>query len=421
LKRMWRPGVRNGGTWAAGGRHRSVRVFAWMAGVSIAVHTVAIFGIRIPGPARFDHPTVLAASIVPASTATKSPVPAVTATPSSARPAAASPAARNRPLSEPGKAVQAPARVKAQRARAPHATARVTGRPAAAADEAPQPTVEHGMEQALAQEQANAARERVAPVPVGSGAPVAPSQADAGAGEAGALTAPPALQRVNAKPDSAGSPSAASLPGHGRIDYIVRHLETGLKLGESSFEWNLDRRHYELSLAARATGLAHLFLPGKRIERSEGAVTPTGLRPDSFRMLGRRHADDVESVRFDWNARRLIFSPGEHSLELPDSTQDILSFLFQFALFPPENGTLHSAITNGRKLDTYFYEPIGEETLDLPLGRVKTRRWSRQHSLVEEGMDVWLAVQDNYLPVKIRYIDKEGRVVEQVATAITAR
>jgi hypothetical protein len=52
---------------------------------------------------------------------------------------------------------------------------------------------------------------------------------------------------------------------------------------------------------------------------------------------------------------------------------------------------------------------------------VKTRRWSRQHSLVEEGMDVWLAVQDNYLPVKIRYIDKEGRVVEQVATAITAR
>lgn len=210
------------------------------------------------------------------------------------------------------------------------------------------------------------------------------------------------------------------LPGEAEIRYSLNKGENGLSVGRVVHTWKRIGDRYTLSSITEASGFFSLLKPGKLVQTSQGDITDGGLKPTEFWVQRGQGADTTEFAQFDWENGSLRFGTYQdtHTVDLPDGTQDLLSFLYQFAFAPPASGMIQLHITNGRKLDTYAYDVVGEEMLELPFGKVKALHLSKRHAANEDGTEIWLSAEHRYFPVKIRQIDKDGGVAEQVAKEI---
>lgn len=214
---------------------------------------------------------------------------------------------------------------------------------------------------------------------------------------------------------------AIPLPELAEIRYTLYKGRDGFQVGKVQQTWKRDGTSYTIDQVAEASGIASLFVSGRHVQISQGEITPEGLKPSSYWVQRGQRADKTDTARFDWeNMRLTLGTAGDtRSVILPDGTQDLLSFLYQLALSPPQQGEstrLH--ITTGRKLDSYGYQSLGEETLDTGLGPIKALHVGQTRREGEENTEIWLATEYHYLPVKIRFTDKQGGVMEQTATAI---
>jgi hypothetical protein len=225
---------------------------------------------------------------------------------------------------------------------------------------------------------------------------------------------------VEAPPEPPKPSPGEQLPSHAEIHYTLKKGENGLSVGRVVHIWKRDGDHYTLSSVTEASGFFSLIKPGKLVQTSEGIITEQGLQPASFWVQRGQSTDTTEFAQFDWKNGSLRFGTYQdtHTVELPDTAQDLLSFLYQFAFAPPASGSIRLYITNGRKLDTYDYKVVGEEGLELPFGKVKALHLSKQHAANEDGTEIWLSTEQRYFPVLIRVIDKNGGVIEQIANEI---
>jgi hypothetical protein len=76
-------------------------------------------------------------------------------------------------------------------------------------------------------------------------------------------------------------------------------------------------------------------------------------------------------------------------------------------------------IVNGKSLRTYDYSFEGEEVIPLPMGAVNTIHIQHSNNENEEKIELWLAMDYQYLPVKILKIDKNGKIYEFTASRIS--
>lgn len=228
------------------------------------------------------------------------------------------------------------------------------------------------------------------------------------------LSEPPALPAVP-RP-------LTPLPKRIRIAYVLYKGDQKLNVGQMTHTWQIDGTQYTLTSIARATGLFSLFVRGTLIQVSRGELAAEGLKPSEFWIQRGQSDNRTESASFDWANQLLRYgrSDDQHTTPLAAGTQDVLSVLYQLALTAPHAGTIDLAVTNGRKFDHYLYQVAGEEMLDTPLGMLKTEHLSKVHGPGEDGLDVWLAPEYQYLPVRLRIVDKNGDSAEQVVTSISA-
>lgn len=211
------------------------------------------------------------------------------------------------------------------------------------------------------------------------------------------------------------------LPRHAEIQFNLYKGENGLSVGKVVQTWQMQDNRYSLTSVAQATGIFSLIKSGKFVQTSQGKLTEHGLEPDAFWIQRGQSADSTESAQLDHKNKILTLSSAQNNttLPLPDGTQDLLSFAYQIAIDPPQTGrTIKLFITNGRKLDSYEYQVIGEEWLELPQGKTKALHLSKVHNPKEDGTDIWLGIEQYYLPIKIRFTDRDGGVAEQVASEI---
>ena len=222
--------------------------------------------------------------------------------------------------------------------------------------------------------------------------------------ETPSATAPPIAASVD--------PKALPIPASGEAQYKLR---MGLVSGELTLSWKFADGHYRLDSVAQGSGL--FAVAGKFIQASEGDIATTGLRPVTFSME-RRGKKDI--AVFNWSDNSVHFSgkSGERTEAAAPGTQDMLSLLFQLAFVPPLGDDLAMIVTNGRKLERYSFERAGNEVLNLEGGKFNTLKILKQRKGDEDGVEVWLALEHHYLPVKIRFTDKKGNVVEQSLMAI---
>lgn len=227
---------------------------------------------------------------------------------------------------------------------------------------------------------------------------------------------PPADSRAD---DSA---PARSLPRKGTILFTLAFGRDGFIVGRAVQSWEAAAGRYKLASDAETTGIVDIFRPQRLRWLSQGRITRQGLRPESFLLSRtRRGQTEAAEARFDWARDSLTYGIASErtSAALPVGTQDIMSFVYQLGLAPPVPGHFRLPITNGSRFETYEIDVLPEESIETPLGTIRALRIKQERRPGAESIEIWLAAEYRYLPVKIRYFDREGNPAgEQLAAEI---
>ena len=192
--------------------------------------------------------------------------------------------------------------------------------------------------------------------------------------------------------------------------------------GRAEYQWRREGDQYVISGEAEAVGFFTLFLEGQVTQESRGTLTEEGLRPERF--VERRPNAGPEGVEFDWSGRTVTLSRGSNrnTSPLDANTVDWLSMIFQLAHQPPKTEQFVLRVFTQRRLYEFKLRVLGEEEIEIPLGKVRTLHLRHDASGDREAVDVWLGIDQHYLPVKLRYPVARNRfMVEQVAHRISAQ
>jgi hypothetical protein len=199
---------------------------------------------------------------------------------------------------------------------------------------------------------------------------------------------------------------------------VTRGGDSGvLGVTQITFNMSLRRNSYQLTSITEAKGVASLFL-SKLEQYSEGTVNEEGLKPNyyAYQYGGNSEKNQYANLLWSDGVIEMTSKKGKKSEPLPEGTQDFLSFMYQFMFTPPLN-SMQITMTNGKYLRTYTYSFEGEETINTKLGELKTLHLLKSGDN-HEKTEIWLALDYQNIPVKIRKTEKSGEVLEQTATAI---
>ena len=227
-------------------------------------------------------------------------------------------------------------------------------------------------------------------------------------------TAPVATPEPEPKP-AALPPPLNRLPPRITLVYRARY---GVASGKQTLLWVSDGDRYTITSVITASGFASLAFPGKLVQTSRGRITAQGLQPEEF---WDQRGDKRRQSRFDYTAN-LIQSESHKGVRtdpLPAGLQDVQSLLFQIALTAPPAVDSESAVFTGKKVRNYRYRVIGEEVLDTPMGALRALRMVRIADEDAERFEIWLAVDRDYLPIKLA-TEISGYDAELIVEKITS-
>jgi hypothetical protein len=201
------------------------------------------------------------------------------------------------------------------------------------------------------------------------------------------------------------------LPRRGRIAFTLFYGSGQFNVGTAVQSWEAGAATYLLASEAETGGIVDLFWSQRMRYMSRGKITPRGLQPESFlASRTRRGRNEAAQARFDWSAGSLNFGHAheQKSAPLPAGTQDLMSFVFQYVLAPPAPGRYRVPITTGTRFEVYEIVVSGEERIETPLGDLRALPIRQVPRPGQESVEIWLAADYHYLPVRIRHFNRSG-------------
>ncbi len=248
----------------------------------------------------------------------------------------------------------------------------------------------------------------LAPLPLAS--PALPSR------DATPASTRPAVRAVAppAGPSSVTEPARGD-PVHVPAGRHLRFAQTGWWAGravdgEAELAWRLDGDRYEAQWS-------HPAPAGRRTLRSDGHVGLGGLAPQRF---GDRHRGE-SAAHFDAKAGRIRFSGHQPDAGWQPGTQDRVSVLLQLAglaaaspgrFTPGQQVTLR--VAGAREAADWTFRVLPPEELPPQGHYPSTMRLRREAPGPQDlQVDVWLAPDLGYIPVRIRLTWGAGDWLEQ--------
>ena len=269
--------------------------------------------------------------------------------------------------------------------------------------------------------------------------PALTPEADAPSAEPEMAATEPAEPATDVEPSAAApdapAPSAAAansaratpiqpvrdLPQSGSQSYEVFIGSSRLHIGRTLQTWTIDDQTYRLSSTSETTGLAGFLRPYQLDYVSEGRVDASGFQPESFSVRRGRNGSRQYGAHFDWNAKELTLGPAAapRRVALPEGTLDVLSFIYQLVRAELAPGRFQVNVTTGTRLETYTLEVGAEEDIEVPTGTIRALPVRQLRKPGQESIEIWLAPERRYLPVRIRFLDRNGELSgEQLAADV---
>ena len=226
--------------------------------------------------------------------------------------------------------------------------------------------------------------------------------------EAASAAAPP----VVATPPAAKAVRKFVFPPSTRLKYDIKGEVKGFPYHvNGDLLWVQDGKTYDARME-----ISH-FLLGSRVQTSTGQLTVHGLEPTRF---GDKVRSEV-AAHFDREKNKVTFSANTPDVPLLPGAQDQLSILLQLAAMLgaephrfPQGTTLPVQAIGPRSAEAWVFTVGASEKLVLPGGELTALRlWRDPLGEFDPKVEIWLAPDVGYLPVRIRLTQANGDVVDQ--------
>jgi hypothetical protein len=229
---------------------------------------------------------------------------------------------------------------------------------------------------------------------------------------AAAQDAPAAIKRPFALPPSAD------------LNYELQARQRGFGLkGDATVIWRAGDGKYSASAESRVAILGTLTE-----DRSSGTIDAFGLAPGEF--VEKRRGKDPTTTTFDRDTKTLRFSESKQVYALKGGEQDRVSITWQLAAVARAAGDKFKAgsewpffVAGRRDAESWTFKVVRREKVRTGLGEVDAVLVTRQPlaDKKDQVLEIWLAPQHEWYPVKLRYADGDKEQVEQTLTTLVKR
>ena len=155
-----------------------------------------------------------------------------------------------------------------------------------------------------------------------------------------------------------------------------------------------------------------------------GRVTRFGLSSFSYQMQGLEAERFFGLVRPE-GGRASVDAASANDVRkgrMYDNMLDRSSLLYHFMAQPPARTGGRIWLTDGKIQQQYAYRIEGYETVTLvESGGVRALRLRFEALNGPGSIDLWLLPDQHYLPVRVRFVDRDGEVTEQLAVSLDFR
>jgi hypothetical protein len=226
-----------------------------------------------------------------------------------------------------------------------------------------------------------------------------------------ATLSPPSPAAVAAPPPPAATAPAAAVafPEPIRLLYDGKGEERGFMKYAASAEllWLHDGSQYNTRMEISAWGFR------VRTWTSKGKLDETGLVPLRF---GDKPRGAELATHFQRDKNIISFSANNPDVPLQAGAQDKLSALLQLSALVAgapdryQNGnSIRFQAADAHRAEVWEFKVGGLEQLDLPGGPKQAVKLSKAPTVeFDQGIEVWLAPDMHYLPVRLRITEANG-------------
>jgi hypothetical protein len=216
---------------------------------------------------------------------------------------------------------------------------------------------------------------------------------------------------ASARAQAPTCPQAGEWPAKLRLEYDVTASRGPFSIsGSSVLVFERSGGSYSITVNTDSAAIYHAR------QTSRGTIDANGLRPVEF--VESRTSKSPQTATFDWDAKLVHFSAAADSpAPTEPGLQDRASVLLQLALQvrpASREGPLEIPVAGARRVGPYRFAKRGVETVNVPVGAVEALHLERTP---EEGdkdrLEAWFAAGWCGLPVRLRFVDHNGGVIDQ--------
>jgi len=216
---------------------------------------------------------------------------------------------------------------------------------------------------------------------------------------------------------------AVSAPPSARLNYRIQARRQAQNLYGSGFiDWNNDGGNFSVQ------GESNLLLLTVLSFQSKGTINPDyGISPQIYQE--KRFRKSATNTHFHPERNRISFSASTKSYPRMGGEQDRASVVWQLAGIGRRNPAMFKPgvqfpifVAGTRDAETWNFQVIGSEDISTEMGKVKAWHLIRKPSSEsrDQTLEIWLAPNKEWYPVKLRHTDKNGDSLEMSLTEITS-
>lgn len=214
------------------------------------------------------------------------------------------------------------------------------------------------------------------------------------------------------------------LPPSVELRYTIKARQKGFPIdGSAVMRWTTANGKFT------AENEVHAVLIGKILDaKSEGAIDDYGLAPISF--TEKRFHKQPTTTSFDRETSTIRFSASSLTFPIKGGEQDRNSMIWQLIAvaraaqgkFKPGSDWVFF-VAGQRDAEPWTFTVVKQEKLLTSLGELNTLHVSRAPSpdAQRQQLDIWLAPQREWYPVRLRFYDKNGDSIEQTLEKISRK
>ena len=175
-----------------------------------------------------------------------------------------------------------------------------------------------------------------------------------------------------------------------------------------NFELNIKENNSQLNAPEKRWGMSIV-----------GKVLKNGLLTSGFRAQGDLSEQLLALASSPGTSLNVSEDRSVRVGRMPDGILDRQSMLYQFMIRPPKLPSGKLMIADGKTYALFSYTLVGNEDFHLQtFGKVSAMKLVFSSEEIPDVIELWLAPTLHFLPLKVRYTDRNKQVLEQQVVSL---